>query len=303
MKRYIRYVQASKTEKVDIDTSLFKGTPFQCYTGMSYYDDFLNHKDLSYMQKEKNRTGEIVMMTPEEYYEACAKHGFGHETTVANLKDQRGFNRSKIEKFKKMMQSGTKFCLCVINYADNSQEGLHRMMAAGELYGWDKKFPVLAVTAYDNQEEDARKLRREVDTFLRYDFKKICEYAVDTLADYRIAPPDDFADQLHGAIVTEAKDFEEGYDIDVLVEQEEVDGEPRVCVSLTRYFDYEIPNPWCSYEVWLANIFNLTGDPIPESKGWELPDDIIDELAWEEINNMELDDKSIADFFFKHKSN
>lgn len=39
-------------------------------THVGFYNNFLNPKDLKYMQESKNRTGEIVWMTPEEYYEA-----------------------------------------------------------------------------------------------------------------------------------------------------------------------------------------------------------------------------------------
>ena len=36
-------------------------------TNMSYYDDFLDPKELKYMQREKNRDGKIIQMTPKEY--------------------------------------------------------------------------------------------------------------------------------------------------------------------------------------------------------------------------------------------
>ena len=100
-----RYILSSKTKTVDIDTSMFKGTPFQCKTWMSYYDNFLNEKDLAYMQKAKNRTGEIVMMSPNSYYEQCSVFGFGHYVPVAKLEQERRANK-KVEKYKTMMEQG-----------------------------------------------------------------------------------------------------------------------------------------------------------------------------------------------------
>jgi hypothetical protein len=66
------------------------------YTGMSYYDNFLDTKNLEYMRSHKNRTGEIVYMTPEEYYYRCAEDIFG--VTVDYLKDSRKYRADKIEK-------------------------------------------------------------------------------------------------------------------------------------------------------------------------------------------------------------
>lgn len=37
-------------------------------TGYSYYDNFLNKKDLEYMQKSKGLTGRIEYMRPGDYF-------------------------------------------------------------------------------------------------------------------------------------------------------------------------------------------------------------------------------------------
>lgn len=147
MKRYIKYISASINTDA-IDTSVFNNTPFKPDTTTSYYNDFLNSKDLEYMQAEKNRTGEIVMMTPDEYIQECADKVFNGRVDAEGLKYQRSLSRTEsggslLEKYADDMKSGDKFPLCYINYADHNQEGLHRMMAAGEAFGWDKKYPVL----------------------------------------------------------------------------------------------------------------------------------------------------------------
>lgn len=125
---------------------------FKLDTETSYYNNFLNESDLAYMQKSKNRTGEVIYMTPTEYYQECATKIF-EQTTVENLKKQRRANANYISQYKKDMLAGDKFPLCYLNYADHSQEGLHRMMAAGEAFGWDTKFPVLVVRAVDDRVE------------------------------------------------------------------------------------------------------------------------------------------------------
>lgn len=145
-----RYICASKESTPDI---------FNLDTDTSYYNNFLNQKDLAYMQKAKNRTGEVVYMTPAQYYQECADNIF-EDVTVANLKLQRSSNSDFVERYKQAMLDGDKFPLCYLNYADNSQEGLHRMMAAGEAFGWDTKFPVLVVKAVDSRVEELNRVWR-----------------------------------------------------------------------------------------------------------------------------------------------
>ena len=73
MKRYIKAARTEFTPDIDIDYSIFEGTPFKCDTDTEWYNRFLTKDVLAYQQKEKNRTGEIVMMSPNEYYEECEK--------------------------------------------------------------------------------------------------------------------------------------------------------------------------------------------------------------------------------------
>ena len=127
-----RYIKASFTPDIDIDYSIFDGTPFKCDTGTSYGNNFLDKKDLKYYQEVKNRTGEIVMMSPDLYFWECGMHGFPHYVSEERLKRERRSDSTLIDEYKQMMQDGVKFDVCYINKADRSQEGLHRMMAAGD---------------------------------------------------------------------------------------------------------------------------------------------------------------------------
>jgi hypothetical protein len=114
------------------------------HSGMLYYDQFLTTAN------NENLKGEVVLMTPEEYYQECANVCWAHDDTVTaeQLKYERGtLNRKNIEKLKTVVQLyKRKLCMPVIDYTVPTQEGLHRMFLVGELYGWDYKVPVLKVT-------------------------------------------------------------------------------------------------------------------------------------------------------------
>lgn len=146
-----RYIYAATKSNPDI---------FKFDTGTSYYNNFLNQKDLAYMEKSKNRTGKIVYMTPAEYYHECATKIF-EKSSIAELKRQRSANSELIKQYEKDMLSGDKFPLCYLNYAPNGeQEGLHRMMAAGNVFGWNTEFPVLVVTVVDDRVEELNSIWR-----------------------------------------------------------------------------------------------------------------------------------------------
>jgi len=267
MKKLIRYIYASE---VNIDTSLFNGTPFKCDTGTSYYNDFLNTEELAYKQKAKNRDGKIVLMTPNEYFSECSKHGFDEFVSVENLMEQRRYDKELNNQYMADMEKGDKFPVCYINYADNCQEGLHRMIAAGDLYGWDTKFPVLIVTAFDEEREARWKLIDKVNNFRRWKFKDICKEAVDTLADWQSPPPPDFLDLFKNEIISIAK--QQGYDIDIELDQEELDGYHRVNVYLTRFGDYIDEHRMEPVEFWLENLFDM------DAQSSELSLDDLDDL-------------------------
>lgn len=176
-----------KTYQVD-GTNIFDTTK----TGMSYYDQLIpGHPENTYMKEAKNLKGEIVYLTPLEYYQECAKNIFN--TSVESLKKQRSCSQEYIEKLKKIITKKKKcFPLTFLNYADKSQEGLHRMMVAGELFGWDKvKFPVLAINFYDvernNREEKAKRLV-EIKYTIKEVFKEVTRgWTYESLEDFKDA--------------------------------------------------------------------------------------------------------------------
>ena len=108
-------------------------------TGMSYYDDFLTESGASYMLKAKGLKAYIAEMSPKEYLTRCAKEIF--RSTIEN--QVIALSKDNLPKYKQLMQSGTKFDMPVLNYANTTQEGRHRAYVANEL--GIKKIPVLIV--------------------------------------------------------------------------------------------------------------------------------------------------------------
>lgn len=109
-------------------------------------------KENEYMKTVKNRVGEIVWMSPKEYYSYSAKI---LHTTVDNLMAQRAFDKERMERLKNViLKDKRKFPMTFIDLAEGEQEGLHRMYVAGELFGWDTKFPVLFIRKNDPLKEE-----------------------------------------------------------------------------------------------------------------------------------------------------
>ena len=278
-----------------VNSSVFKGTPFKPDTTTSYYNDFLDSEELKYMQEAKNRTGEIVMMSPNEYISECStkifidQNGDGRHS-MDDLKEQRyasKYNDTQrlVDKYAEDMKSGDKFPLCYLNYADNGQEGLHRMMAAGQVYGWDTKFPVLVVTAYDQDIENKRQTMQDCSYFEKWYFDSICEEAADNISDWHNPPPDNFVDQYRDEIIKVASTFTDDgdgpFDIDVVVEIETVDDMPQVRVYLSRYSTYELPTISNPYTVWLNDMYEID-KPADSDVSSRYP---ADEMSEEEIQD------------------
>ena len=148
--------------------------------------DLFDTPEKRQQQIEKNNLfGRIVMMSPEEYFQACAK-AFGN--TTDNLKAQRAYDKEKIEALKEViLEKHKKFPMPYLDVTlndygkGNYQEGLHRMMVIGELFGWDKKVPVFLLTYYSvkrnnsdkknyDKKEAIKELRSAVNSALRYDY-------------------------------------------------------------------------------------------------------------------------------------
>lgn len=161
-------------------------------TGVSFYDDFLNPKQLDYLKQEKNLVGKIVMMSPETYYQECEKYGFDHVVSAENLKKQRAADTKTIQHLTNVLTKYKhKFPLPFINKAHQGQEGLHRMLVIANLFGWDHEVPVLIVewadpdrASREAEEERVSKLERRL------------AKAVDKALEYRYTDVKDFEDQL-----------------------------------------------------------------------------------------------------------
>lgn len=252
MKRYIRAA-------VSTDSVFDVGD-----THVSYYNEFLDPDGQKYMQNSKNRTGEIVYMSPDEYFKTCAEDIFG--IPIQKLKDQRAADAADIAEYTEAMKRGDKFPLCFVNYADKSQEGLHRMMAAGNAFGWDTKFPVLVVKALDEDLERRRKAQDSLREYERYDFKHIVEQAQEELSNWDDMAPPDILTRLEQAVKQAAANPDDAdinpHDIQVEAEAYERNGGVRIKVYLAEFDGIEEDRWAGSYvELWLDDMFDLTESP------------------------------------------
>lgn len=144
-----------------------------------YWEDLLKGRDLDYYHNKKNVKGKIAYMTPNEYYSESAKvlskmHN-GH-STPQNLKRSRSIDPEYIKQLEEVItKKHEKFPIPVLDISDHpGQEGLHRMMVAGNLYGWNTKFPVLFVENYSDKKPE-EVLRDIINMAKRNEFKSYDE--------------------------------------------------------------------------------------------------------------------------------
>ena len=176
---------------------------FDKYTHTSFYDNLI--KEPEYMKEKHNLKGEIIKMSPNEYFSTCAYYIFNNSSVEA-LKNERGSDKKTLEYLTKLItEYKIKWFLPYINLAENpqeglykSQEGLHRMYVAGELFGWDHKFPVLVVTFADKEkqkeieqqekqkeiEDTISFLKNTVDWVLQDEYKDLKEF--ESILDYNL---------------------------------------------------------------------------------------------------------------------
>lgn len=178
-------------------------------TGMTFYDQFLTTKEQDYLNNVKNLQGEIVQMSPEEYYDACAKYGFPNSpVSVENLKRTRRAQTKILDHLKDVLLVYKKrFPMPMLNIAQKGQEGLHRMMVIGDLFGWDHKVPVLVITHFD---ED--RAQREEQERYKYDIDRNIERAIELACRYTYYSLEELEQQLVHEIATR---FEYRDDIEV----------------------------------------------------------------------------------------
>ena len=130
-------------------------------TGMSYYDDLLpSSSQADYMRKNKNLEGRIEYLTPRQYFDICAKDIFN--VPVNNLIQSREVDSETLNKIKTViLKYKRQLPVTFINYAKKTQEGLHRMLAVAQLYGWNIKYPVLIIDYYDKELQTQLDRQRE----------------------------------------------------------------------------------------------------------------------------------------------
>lgn len=150
----------------------------------SYYNGVMNEPD--YYRDYKNKKGKIVYLSPNEYYKICADDIF--HVDINRLKDERAYDKKNIDFLKSViLVQKKKFPVPIIDYTSRGQEGLHRMMVAGELVGWDTKQPVLIIDWADEErhkqdvERDRRskiytRIENAVKSALRYKYSNIEEF-------------------------------------------------------------------------------------------------------------------------------
>ena len=160
----------------------------------------------NYWKTEKNTYSEIIEMTPYEYFETCARDCFDEPTE--KLIQSRRSDEYTLNHLKEVIQTYKKrFPIAYIDYATHhtpSQEGLHRMMVAGDLFGWDTKFPVQIIKWVDDtraKEEKEWKHIREIERYL--------DRAVDRALRYRYYNIDELKDQLRSEFESEVRYVDE----------------------------------------------------------------------------------------------
>ena len=157
-----------KEEKFyDYRTKEFDGVnPFDITkTGIPFYNQFLTDPD--YMEEYKNLKHSIIKISPDKYFEECA--WIFNSSKQAQISQTRR-DKKILEHLKDVLLKYKKtFPLTFLNYAENSQEGRHRMYVVGELLGWDKEFPVMIINWVDplkQKEKEEAQLQNKKDEFI-----------------------------------------------------------------------------------------------------------------------------------------
>lgn len=175
----------------------------------SWAQNFID--DPKYMREAKNMEMKIIQMSPKKYWEICAKDVFNKP--VNQLMHQwRTLDAKTLDHLKQVIQIYHKrFPITYIDYARHDgakQEGLHRMIVAGDLFGWDTKFPVMVIDWADKDKAEFEKINIRNNKINNYIGR-----AIDKSLNYNYNNIDEFKDQLYSEIMHELKydeEFEDG---------------------------------------------------------------------------------------------
>ena len=147
---------------------------------LSYYTSMIRNPE--YTKNNKNLDAKIVEMSPKEYFEGTANifNSSPEKQIEYTALDKNTYQHldDVINKYNKT------FPITVLNFAERSQEGRHRMYYLGDKFGWDKKYPVLVVTWADEElhqqmekqkelEKKQRKLDKAIEDSLQYNYYSI----------------------------------------------------------------------------------------------------------------------------------
>ena len=188
-------------------------------TGASFYNDLIpGSPENEYMADTKNLKGEIRMVSPYEYFNGCAKI-FSNSNKNITAEQQidfiKKYESDKIDELKKVItEKKRKFPMTYLNYAERGQEGRHRMYVAGELFGWNKKFPVLVINwADENRQNKWLEQKRQ------YNIEEKIDNAISETKRYRYDAIEDAREELEWQLEivnNKLEEYEEGkivYDI------------------------------------------------------------------------------------------
>lgn len=209
------------------------------HTGMSFYDQFIqgNQKEIDYLKDKKNLVGEVVMMSPTEYFKACSEYGFPNShPSIETLKQQRYRDEKTLNHLKAVLTVyKKKFPMPMLNKAEAGQEGLHRMLVIGDMFGWDHKVPVLIVDWADKQLAYEQQKKERIQK-IEYNIRKAVKQALE----YKFRNIEELEEQLQWELdkVFEYSDIETPVNFELI--SDEQNKEFTVAIGSATYsFDYE----------------------------------------------------------------
>ncbi len=156
--------------------------------GMSHYDEWLNSQPA---RDRDNVKIEIKELSPKEYLEACAEI-FGN--SFESQKKQIQYDKEIIKELQDLIKKSVSLNVTFLDYVSNppTQEGRHRMYALAELYGWDKKYPVIIFTPADPERAKRDQLEKQQEKLYKY-----IDKAVTNALDYTYRNYDELKDQIN----------------------------------------------------------------------------------------------------------